>query len=288
MGNKSSMPAVRGGNDEQIEHWNGQAGERWARHRAQLDHALGPFGREAIERLSPRSGERILDVGCGAGSTLLDIAQRLGGTGEAVGADVSRPLLEVARARAADTANARVIEADVAVHPFEGLFDAAFSRFGVMFFADPASAFQNLRRALVAGGRLSFVCWQALEDNPWCSVPLAAARAALAELPPPAEPHAPGPFAFADPRHVRRILATAGYSRIEVSSFVAPVVLSAEGLDEATDFVLRIGPVSRLFADQPEPVRAGIRQRLRSALAPVALTPTVALDGAVWLVSARA
>jgi SAM-dependent methyltransferase len=286
------MSTGRGANSEQIEFWNGPAGERWARHQAQLDRALGPFGQEAIERLAPRSGERILDVGCGAGDTLLEIARRLDGTGEAVGADISRPMLEVARARALGLPNTRWIEADVAALDFDaaaaGKFDAAFSRFGVMFFADPVAAFQNLRRALVAGGRLSFVCWQAIEDNPWWALPLTAACAALTEPPPPVDPHAPGPFAFADPRHVKRILSSAGYARIEVSSFVSPVTLSTDGLDGALDFVLHIGPVARLLADQPEPVRDAIRHRLRSALAPVATTPTVALDGAVWLVTARA
>lgn len=282
------MSTGQSGNVEQIEHWNGPAGERWALYRDALDRALRPFGQAAIERLSPLPGERILDVGCGAGDTLLEIARRLGGTGEAVGADISRPLLEAARARTGEAANVRWMEADVAAHPFDAAFDAIFSRFGVMFFADPVAAFQNLRRALVGGGRLSFVCWQALEDNPWCALPLGAARAALAVLPPPLDPHAPGPFAFADPRHVRRVLSAAGFSSIELGSFVAPVMLSVEGLDQAVEFVLRIGPVSRLYGDQPEPVRADIRQRLRSALAPMALTPTVSLDGAAWLVSARA
>jgi SAM-dependent methyltransferase len=272
---------------DQLEYWNGAAGERWACHQASIDRAFGPLGREALDRLAPLPGERILDVGCGSGATLSELAGRVGDSGEVVGIDISRPLLERARVRVGGAPNVQLTLADASNHAFDGRFDAVFSRLGVMFFADPVSAFQNLRRALVPGGRLVFVCWQSLEDNAWCSVPLAVALPVLVNPPPDRPPHAPGPFAFADPRHVRRVLAGAGFSRIEVSSQRAPVLMSDEGLDAAIDFAVRIGPVARVFADQPEPTAELIRQRLRSALAPTATARTVTLDGAVWLVSAR-
>jgi SAM-dependent methyltransferase len=275
-------------NREQIAYWNGAAAERWVESQASFDRALGPFGREAIERLGPAAGERILDVGCGSGDTLIELARRVGDTGAVVGADASRPLLERARARLQGAPNVQLVEADVATHAWQAQFDALFSRFGVMFFAEPVAAFENMRRALAPGGRLVFACWQSLDDNPWCAVPLAAVRPVLdSPLDLPA-PHAPGPFAFADPRHVRRILAAAGYARIELSSYRAPVLMSEEGLDAAVDFALRIGPVSRVVAEQSAAVRDAMRQRLRSALAPAQTVTTVTLDGAVWLVSARA
>jgi SAM-dependent methyltransferase len=273
---------------DQFEYWNGAAAERWARHQVSIDRAFGPLGREALDRLAPLPGERILDVGCGSGETLSELAGRVGDSGEVVGVDISRPLLERARARVGGVPNIQLTLADASSHAFDAGFDAVFSRLGVMFFADPVSAFQNLRRALVPGGRLVFVCWQSLEDNAWCSVPLAVALPVLVKAPPVSPPHTPGPFAFADPRHVRRVLAGAGFSRIEVSSQHAPVLISDEGLDCAIDFAVSIGPVARLFADQPGPTRELIRQRLRSALASAATAKTVTLDGAVWLVSARA
>lgn len=275
-------------NGAQLEYWNGAAAERWVRHQASIDLAFGSFGREAIERLAPLPGERILDVGCGSGETLGELARRVGDSGEVVGVDVSRPLLAQARERLRGASNIELILADASSHAFDARFDAVFSRLGVMFFAEPVLAFQNLRRALAPGGRLAFVCWQSLDDNAWCSVPLAVARPVLVNPPAPSPSHTPGPFAFADPRHVRRVLAGAGFSRIEVSSQRGPVLISNEGLDVAVDFAVRIGPVARLFAEQPEATRELIRQRLRSALAPAATARTVTLDGAVWLVSARA
>jgi SAM-dependent methyltransferase len=277
-----------GDNREQIEYWNGVAAERWVRHQASIDRAMGAFGLEAIERLAPRSGERVLDVGCGSGDTLMELARRVGSSGEVVGVDASRPLLERARARVQGAANIQLIEADGARHAWHPRFDVLFSRFGVMFFADPVKAFRNLRRSLAPDGRIGFSCWQSLADNPWCALPLSAARPVLDRQPEPRPPHAPGPFAFADPRHVRRVLSSAGYQRIELSSHRTPMVISEEGLDAAVDFALRIGPVSRLFAEQTDATRDAIRQRLRSALAPVATAKTVTLEGAVWLVFARA
>jgi SAM-dependent methyltransferase len=275
-------------NSEQIDYWNGAAAARWVHHQASIDRAMGAFGLGAIERLALRSGERVLDVGCGSGDTLIELARRVGAAGEVVGVDASRPLLERARARVHGTPNIQLVEADVARHAWEPRFDALFSRFGVMFFADPVRAFQNLRHALVPDGRLGFACWQSLDDNPWCALPLAAARSVIEVLPDPPATHAPGPFAFADPRHIRRVLSNAGYQRIELSSFRTPMVISEEGLDAAIDFALHIGPVARIFAEQSDAIADAIRQRLRSALAPVATAKTVTLEGAVWLVSARA
>jgi SAM-dependent methyltransferase len=278
------------GNVDQAEYWNGVAAERWVQNQAALDRALGPFGRAALDRLAPVPGERLLDVGCGSGGTLLELAARVGGEGAVLGADISRPLLEHARRRlaAAQVSNVDVLEADASSARFERTFDAIFSRFGVMFFADPVAAFANLRRALVPGGRLGFACWQRLEDNAWGAVPLAAVRTVVADPAPPPPPGAPGPFAFADPEHVRAVLSGAGFSGVLIEPFQAPVVISEEGLEEAVNFALRLGPASRLLAEQPDAVRAKARASIASALAPALVGTRVSLGGAAWLVSARA
>jgi hypothetical protein len=132
------------------------------------------------------------------------------------------------------------------------------------------------------------VCWQGLSENPWCGVPLEAARRALGELPAPPEPCAPGPFAFADPEHLRGILAGAGFAHVALAPFRAPVLMSEEGADAAVDFALRVGPVSRVYAELDEPRREAVRRELGASLAPRLTGGRLELGGAVWLVSARA
>ena len=275
------------GNDEQSEFWNGVAGERWARNQARLDRALGPFGEAALDRLELRPGQSVLDVGCGTGGTLLSLARRLGGQGRVLGVDLSRPMLERARERTREQPEIELLVGDAAAYGFGQRFDAVFSRFGVMFFADPVLAFGALRQTLRAAGQLGFVCWQAFEDNPWVHLPLLAARSLLSEPPAASDPNAPGPFAFADPARLRDILDRAGYSEITIEAFRSPVLMSEEGVEAAVDFTFQTGPVARLLVEQPEPVRQLARERIRERLAPFTAGQRVELAGAAWLVSAR-
>ena len=178
----------------------------WAEVREPLERQLAPLGRRALAALAPRPGESVLDIGCGGGETALDLARAVAPDGTVVGVDLSTAVLAFARRAAEGCERVRFVQADAQVFPFEpASFDAAFSRFGVMFFADPTAAFINIRRSLRPNGRLAFVCWRALEENPLDILPL---RAASAHLPPqPAhDPDAPGPFAFANPARVRGIL----------------------------------------------------------------------------------
>jgi len=276
------------GNDEQSEFWNGVAGERWVRHQARLDRALGPFGEAALDRLGIAPGQSVLDVGCGTGETLLSIARRLDGQGRVLGVDLSRPMLERARERTREQPEIELLQADAAAYSFGQRFDAVFSRFGVMFFADPRLAFGALRQTLRAGGQLGFVCWQAFEDNPWVHLPLVAARSLLTEEAlPAADPNAPGPFSLASPARTGDLLSRAGYSEIAIEAFRSPVLMSEEGVEAAVDFTFQTGPVARLLFEQPEPVRQLARVRIREQLAPFAAGQRVELDGAAWLVSAR-
>ena len=154
----------------------------WAEVRQPLELQLTPLGRPALDALAARPGERILDIGCGGGDTVLDLARRVAPDGSIVGIDVSAAVLAFARRAAEGLGQVRFIQADAQTHPFApASFDAAFSRFGVMFFVDPVAAFANIRRSLRPNGRLAFVCWRALEENPLDFLPL---RAAAAHLPP--------------------------------------------------------------------------------------------------------
>ncbi len=167
-----------GPNAEQIQYWNEQRGRAWVAQQELIEAQLAPLGRHAMDRAAIAAGERVLDVGCGCGQTTLELARRVGPRGSVLGADISSVMLGRARelAGAAGATNVRFEEADAQTHAFPPAgFDVLFSRFGVMFFADPRAAFANLRTALRPGARVAFVCWQALPLNPWMAVPLAAA-----------------------------------------------------------------------------------------------------------------
>jgi len=190
----------------------------WAEVREPLELQLAPLGRRALEVLAPHPGESVLDIGCGGGETSLDLARAVAPDGTVVGIDLSAAVLAFAQRAAKGCERVRFVQADAQMFPFEpASFDAAFSRFGVMFFADPTAAFINIRRSLRPNGRLAFVCWRALEENLLDILPL---RAASAHLPPqPAhDPDAPGPFAFANPDRVRGILERAGFAEIEITA----------------------------------------------------------------------
>lgn len=272
------------GNTDQIEYWNTKAGGTWAELQAQMDRQLAPLGERAIAALDPRPGERILDVGCGCGDTTVTLGRAVGAAGEVLGLDISHPMLEVARRRGAESGlKVRFLEADAQTQALEGGFDGVFSRFGVMFFADPVAAFRNLQGALRPGGRLAFVCWRTMAEAELLSLPLAAALTVLPPPPPP-EPNAPGPFGLADSARTRRILAEAGFEEIDIQPFDAQV--GSGGLEETVALTQRIGPLGALLRESPDkaPVAIGA---VREALRPHDGPDGVKLRGAVWIVTAR-
>jgi SAM-dependent methyltransferase len=167
-----------GPNAQQIEYWNAQSASKWVALQSLLDQQLGPLGLATIERAELAAGERVLDIGCGCGQSSLQLAERVAPGGSVLGIDVATAMLERARERALELGlgHVRFENADAQTFAFApASFDLAFSRFGVMFFADPVAAFANVRAALAPGGRLSFLCWQEIGRNPWVRVPLMAA-----------------------------------------------------------------------------------------------------------------
>ena len=161
----------------------------------------------------------------------LRLAREVGNAGRIVGVDVSQPMLAVAeaRVRAASLDNVTLLRADAATHPFEpASFELAFSRFGVMFFDDAIAALSNVRAALAPNGRLAFVCWRGLDENPLFHVPRNAVLP-LVPAPPDASPDDPGPMAFADPGRVRRVLTAAGFGNVAVDTFDTHMTLGARG-----------------------------------------------------------
>ena len=257
----------------------------WAEVRELLELQLAPLGRRALAALAPRPGESVLDIGCGGGETALELARLVAPDGHVVGIDVSGAVLAFARRTAEGCERVRFIQADAQVFPFEpATFDAAFSRFGVTFFADPVTAFINIRRSLKPNGRLAFVCWRALGENALDSVPL---KAASPHLPPqPARaPDAPSPFAFADPDRVRGILEEAGFEAIEIAAHDQPV--GSGNLDNMLAVCSRVGALGKFLRERPE-LRPAVLPPVRSALSAYDGPDGVRLNAATWIVTARA
>jgi SAM-dependent methyltransferase len=280
------MQSASPSNAQQIEYWNGAVGQRWAERQERIDLLMNRITDAAIPFANPRSGERALDIGCGAGTTTFLLAMKVAPEGTAAGVDISAPMLDVARARAqAQNSDITFVEADASVHDFQPVFDLVFSRFGVMFFADPVSAFANVRMALASRGRLAFVCWRSLKENIWASVPISAAR----DLLPPQEavdPHAPGPFAFAEKERLRGILEKAGYRDIAIDAFDC-VMNMGETEGDAADETLKIGPLARATADIDDTTRAKIRDVVARALSPYQTTTGCTPPAACWFVGAK-
>ena len=273
-------------NADQIEYWNASAGPTWVQFQAQLDRQLKPLGDEAIRILAPRTGERMLDIGCGCGETSLDLATHAGFAGAVVGVDISEPMLAVARARAGPAGAARPEFRRVDAQTGDlgaGVFDAVFSRFGVMFFADPAAAFANIRKALKPDARLTFVCWRPFGENLWMRIPMEAAASFLPPTPPP-DPAAPGPFAFADPDRVRGILGDAGFRDIAINPFDARI--GGSDLDQTVQLTFRVGPLGAALRENPD-LTPKVTEAVRKAVEPYITPEGARMPAAVWIVSAR-
>lgn len=286
----SQTSARNEANAEQVHYWNNVGGPKWVRLQALLDRQLEAIGHMAMDAAGLKAGESVLDVGCGCGSTTLDLARRVGPSGKATGIDISHPMLELARKRAASEglSNATFTEADAQTFAFAPEYDVLYSRFGVMFFDDPTAAFTNLRGALRPGARVSFACWQAIDRNPWMGVPLMAALQHVS-MPAPPDPNAPGPMAFANPDRVRGILDGAAFGGVSVDSRdVELVVGGGTDLDETTRLVMDLGPIARLLADADDALRTKVHEDVQAAIAGYATAEGVKMPGGIWLVTATA
>ncbi len=277
-------------NADMNEYWNGDGGHKWVRFQDRMDASLIPFGHKAMAAAAVSADECVIDVGCGCGDTTLEMARRVGPAGQVLGIDISEPILARARTRAASTGERNVTfeRGDAQIHRFApAAADVMYSRFGIMFFDDPAAAFGNLRRGLKPGGRVAFICWRPVRDNEWISLSLDVV-AKHVPLPPPPGSEAPGPLSFSDPDRVRRILTSAGLSDIAIEGSHTPFKVGGT-LDEAVEFLTQMGPASGAIAqsDADEETRSRIAADMRDALTPYDTGQGAVIGAATWIVTAR-
>lgn len=285
-------------NDLQRAAWTDISGPRWVAQRDLYDRMLLPFQAAVVEALAPRAGERVLDAGCGYGSTTLAVADRTGDESRVHGVDISPVMIAHARERTAGRRTVTFAVADAQTDRFDraaattdgddGRYDAMVSRFGVMFFDDPTAAFTNIARAIRPGGRMAFVCWQAATLNPFFTMGRHI-RALIADPPPLPDPTAPGPAAFADPGRAADRIEAAGWVDVDFRS-ITPTIgfdFGDDGIDNALKLV--VGSEAGVLAERylSPAQRDDAFAAVRADLAGYIVDGAIALPAAAWIVTGR-
>jgi len=273
-----------------IEAWNTVLFEKFCRFQHLIVDNLALHGDELFRRHPPRHGQRVLDVGCGAGDTTRELARRVGPDGSATGVDCASNFIELSRAGAEgeEVSNARFAVADVQLEPLGGPYDAAFARFGTMFFNAPGAALRNVRRSLAPGAVFRSIVWRRREDNPW----LYEAEQCAREIVPVVsheetkEVHCgPGPFSMAGADLVSDLLRASGFDQIAFERFDTDLCIGRD-LDEAVQFGLELGPageIVRLAGEVGRELRPRVERAVREALTPYVRGG--AHQGEVWVPS---
>jgi ubiquinone/menaquinone biosynthesis C-methylase UbiE len=281
-------------NEEATEAWSGVLFDRFVEFRDLIVDSLKRHGDEAMRLHPPSPGSRVLDIGCGFGDTTQQLAMLIGPEGEAVGVDVSEPFIQasIEEAREAGAENVDFLAGDVQVMELPGTFDYAFSRMGVMFFANPVQALRNIRGALRPGGRLVAVVWRRKLDNEWVH---RAEQVVEQYLDEPEEPEdvrcGPGPFSMANADTVSEQLRIAGFEQHTLTRCDLPMKLG-DDLDQAVRFSMSLGPAAELLricpADEVERLRPKVEKEIRGVLSDY-LQPdgTVSGPASTWIITAR-
>lgn len=288
------MSNVAAENLEAQEAWNGVLFDRFLKYRDIVIPGLTVFSDEAMRVHPPKSGDRVLDIGCGFGDTTLRLAALVGLGGSALGVDIAPRFVEQATAEAdlAGVRNVRYEVRDVQQTRFDDSFDYVFSRFGTMFFDNPVPALRNVRAAMTADAPLCVVVWRRKLDNPWLHVAENVVKPLLPEPEQTDEPRCgPGPFSMADADTTSGQLNGAGFHDIALRRHDA-VLLFGKTLDEAVEMNLALGPAAeamRLAGENGEQMRPRLEDLLRDALAQfVGNDGTVSAQASTWTVTARA
>ena len=278
-------------NDEFTAFWNNVLVAKFERFRNILLNGLSYHSEVPLRTLELPAGAKVLDVGCGWGDTAIELAQRVGPSGAVLGLDCCDAFLDKGRkdAAAAGLANVRFVVADVQTYRFQPEYDLCFSRFGMMFFSNPVAAMRNIRTALKPGGRLMFITWRSLADNPWAEIPK---KIVLNFLPPPgdnAQTCGPGPFSMASPEVVTAQLNAAGFEDARFTRTDGDVMIGAS-VQQALEFQLALGPAGEIFreaGEHAEKRRPEIEAALRAELGRHQRDGKVYMGAASWTITAR-
>ena len=270
--------------------WTGRVGAAWANEWLRTDRSLADLSGHldrAIIAAAPATPFAVLDIGCGAGATSLALARHRPDAC-IMGVDLSAELVSVAGSRSAGVANLSFVVADAGSFVKSGaLFDMFVSRHGVMFFDDPVASLASLHAAAAPGARLVFSCFRSVEENVWACELLAAVEARRGT---PGNPPPPGPFAFADPAHVSRILTAAGW-RVAAARAVDFAYRLGGGEDpvaDALDFAQHIGPAAGPLREATAEHRPRMLDRVRATLERRCVRDTIDFPAAAWIWSATA
>jgi len=277
-------------NKNQKDFWSGKGGDIWVERQNAMDTMLSPLGEAALNKLDFNEEENVLDIGCGCGHTTLNIAERIGPSGNVTGLDISEPMLKRAKESAVEMylTNTSFKCVDVQTEDLgEAIYSTAFSRFGVMFFEDSIAAFKNINKSLISGGCLSFVCWQSPAVNPWQSLFIQEIKKFL-ELPSP-PPRSPGPFAFMESEYVSSILEESKFQDITIEGYETEVnMFSGRSLSDSVKDYISINPVvSGMLKESSENKIAEIIDSAIEAFSPYYTEKGLIFPSATWLVTAR-
>ena len=280
-------------NEEAIEAWNTVLFDKFCRFRETVIRGLSFHGDAALERHPPAQGSRVLDIGCGFGDASVTLAQRVGPSGQVLGIDAAARFVEAAAqaARTAGLSQLGFLRADVQGDALGSGFNYAFSRFGTMFFQSPVQALRNVRRSLVAGGKLCMVVWRRRCPRAAVHVAERVVRQVAPDLPQDDDVTCgPGPFSMASADVVSDILLASGFDSVVLQRCDAPLRIGAD-LDEAIAFAMELGPAGELLrrgGKEAERHRPEIEAALRKAFKDFAEADGILLPSSTWIVSARA
>jgi ubiquinone/menaquinone biosynthesis C-methylase UbiE len=272
-----------------VQFWNNVLKDKFNRFQSILMTGLSYHGQKAISDLQLSSNAKVLDIGCGWGDTAIQLGQKLGENGHVLGIDCVNDFMDYGRAIVEEQSinNVEFLESDVEIHPFNGEYDFCFSRFGMMFFSNPVFALRNIRKALKPGGKLMFIVWRTIDDNPWFGIPK---QTVLKYLPQPdgsGQTCGPGPFSMANQEVVTQQLQAAGFDNIHFQRTDGMVTVG-KTIDEAINFQLAIGPAGEIYREAGELAiskKDEIYQAMSNALSPYLTANGVQIQSSSWTIT---